>query len=129
MTAETRNASLSLPTLAMLFGSAPWPAVRIVESPPPARAIPSESASFVVTIDGRPYAGFVNRASAESAVRLWSGETDGGGLPVPPHERDRHGWPAARGRLLAVIERSHDRWSLMALELAAGARRVPQSSR
>jgi hypothetical protein len=68
------------------------------------RSISCESASFVVTIEGRPYAGFVNRAYAEMAVGLWSGEIDGNGLPVPPHERAGRGWPAARGRRLEILE-------------------------
>jgi hypothetical protein len=75
----------------------------------PTCAIPSDGANFIVTIDGKPYAGFVNRACAEAAVGLWSGAVDGGGFAVAPDERVRHGWPAARGHLLEVVERSHGR--------------------
>jgi hypothetical protein len=75
----------------------------------PVGSIPCEGAEVVVTIDGRPYAGFINRGCAEVAVALWSGETDGGGLPVPQDERTRHGWPAARGRLLEIVDRNHGR--------------------
>jgi hypothetical protein len=67
--------------------------------------VPCEGASVVVTIDGRPYAGFVNRAYAEAAITLWRGETDGMGLPVPSSERTRFGWPAVRGHELRVLER------------------------
>jgi hypothetical protein len=73
----------------------------------PMRAIPCGSANFIVTIDGKPYAGFISRACAEMAVGLWSGEVDGGGFPISPDERARHGWSAARGHLLEVVERSH----------------------
>jgi hypothetical protein len=75
----------------------------------PIRPIPCESAEYVVTVDGKPYAGFVNRAYAEMAVGLWSGELDSNGAPVPAHQRTRPGWPAARGRRLEIIERSYGR--------------------
>lgn len=70
---------------------------------PPIRSIPCERADFVVTIDGKPYAGFVNQIYAEMAVGLWSGEIDGNGNPVPQNERVRHGWPAARGHVLEIV--------------------------
>ena len=69
------------------------------------RAIPVGGARFVVTIDGRPYAGFVNRDCAEQAVRLWAGEVNGCGVPVPDAQRAQSGWLAARGHCLAVVER------------------------
>jgi hypothetical protein len=47
----------------------------------------------IVTIDGRPYAGFADRAMAEEAVKLWSGEVTGSS------------WPAVRGRTLPIVER------------------------
>jgi hypothetical protein len=68
------------------------------------RRIPCERARVVVMIDGRPYAGCVDRATAETAVKLWRGEINGGGFPVA-HDCERCGWQAARGRELAVIER------------------------
>jgi hypothetical protein len=43
------------------------------------------SRSVLVYLDGRPYAGFVDGASATEAVRLW-----------------RKLWPAAKGRDLVV---------------------------
>lgn len=69
------------------------------------RPIPCERARFVVTIDGAPYAGFHNRFAAEEAVRLWAGEVTGGGLPISAVDRATCGWPAARGHILAVVER------------------------
>jgi hypothetical protein len=69
------------------------------------RAIPCGDASFVVTIDGKPYAGFVSRASAEMAVAMWLGEVDANGEPLPPHEKGQRGWPAVRGRRLEIVER------------------------
>ena len=74
-------------------------------APVEVRAIPCASAAFVVTIDGKPYAGFVSRASAEMAVAMWLGEVDADGEPLPPHEQGRRGWPAARGRRLEIVER------------------------
>jgi len=76
----------------------------------PIRPIPCESAEVVVTIDGKPYAGFINRAYAEMAVGLWSGELDSNGLPVAPHQRKTPGWPAAQGRRLEIIERGNARY-------------------
>ncbi len=73
----------------------------------PIRPIPFEGAAFVVTIDGRPYAGFINRSYAEMAVGLWSGEIDGFGEPVPPRDRARHGWAAVRGRRLEIVDNDH----------------------
>ena len=69
------------------------------------RPIPCASARVIVMIDGRPYAGFANRAAAEEAVKLWSGEVTGGGLPIPPHHPSAFGWPAVRGHTLVVVER------------------------
>jgi hypothetical protein len=68
------------------------------------RPIPCTRARVVVTIDGRPYAGFADRASAEEAVKLWSGEVTGGGVPISPRP-GVSGWPAVRGRALGVVER------------------------
>ena len=68
-------------------------------------AIPCTSAAFVVTIDGKPYAGFVSRASAEMAIAMWLGEVDADGEPLPPHEHGRRGWSAVRGRRLEIVER------------------------
>ena len=68
-------------------------------------AIPAGSASVIVTVDGRPYAGFVNRACAEEALRMWTGEINGAGLPVPDEQRARAGWPAVRGHALGIVER------------------------
>jgi hypothetical protein len=69
------------------------------------RPIPTGSARFIVTIDGRPYAGFIDRDCAEDAIRLWCGEINGSGFPVPHEQRDVAGWPAVRGRSLDGIER------------------------
>jgi hypothetical protein len=69
--------------------------------------IPCGSADVIVVIDGAPYAGFVNRAYAEMAVGLWSGEIDGNGNPIPWEERPSRRWPAIRGKVLAIVERSH----------------------
>ncbi len=69
------------------------------------RAIPCESASFIVTIDGKPYAGFVSRACAEMAIATWLGEVDADGEPIPPDQRGRHGWRAVHGRRLEIVER------------------------
>jgi hypothetical protein len=71
--------------------------------------IPCEGANFVVTIDGKPYAGFVDRRCTEKAVGLWSGEVDGFGDPVPHEERARGGWAVARGRRLEIVERVQGR--------------------
>jgi hypothetical protein len=65
--------------------------------------IPTSGACAVVTIDGKPYAGFVSREYAEEAVRLWTGLTNGCGFPVPVNQRDRSGWIAVRGRILDII--------------------------
>jgi hypothetical protein len=72
---------------------------------PAIRPIPSEGARFVVTIDGKPYAGFVNRLCAEQAVRMWLGEIDAGGMPVPPSAQERHAWRGVRGRKVKIVER------------------------
>jgi hypothetical protein len=80
----------------------------------PIRSISYENAPFVVTIDGKPYAGFVTRAYAEMAILLWRGEVDGIGNPVPVAERGQRGWSAARGRALEIVERGSivgSRWS------------------
>jgi hypothetical protein len=69
------------------------------------RPIPCASARIVVTVDGVPYAGFRDRFAAEEAVRLWSGAVTGGGLPISSGDRAISGWPAVRGRMLAVVER------------------------
>jgi hypothetical protein len=69
------------------------------------RPIPCASAEVVVLIDGKAYAGFINRAYAEAAVGLWSGDLDANGLPVPSHERGRPGWPAIRGHAVEIVER------------------------
>ena len=68
-------------------------------------AIPVGSAPIIVTIDGKPYAGFINRACAEDAVRMWAGEINGAGLPVPDYQREDAGWPAVRGHALGIVER------------------------
>ena len=73
----------------------------------PIRSIPCSSASYIVTIDGKPYAGFVSRACAEMAVGIWSGTLDGNGFPVAPHERGEHGWAAVRGHRLEIVEHGH----------------------
>jgi hypothetical protein len=68
-----------------------------------------------VTIDGKPYAGFVTRAYAEMAIRTWTGEIDGIGNPVQFSERGRRGWSAVRGRSLEIAERGSadgTRWPL-----------------
>ena len=69
------------------------------------RYIPTGGARVIVTIDGRPYAGFISRECAVDAVRLWSGEINGSGFPVPVEQRDVCGWQAVRGRILEVVER------------------------
>jgi hypothetical protein len=69
------------------------------------RPIPCASARVVVMIDGRPYAGFANRVAAEEAVKLWSGEMTGGGIPLSSHDAPASGWSAVRGRTLAIVER------------------------
>lgn len=69
------------------------------------RPIPCERARVVVTIDGRPYAGFGDRATAEGAIALWLGEVNGIGFPVIDGDRGRSGWPAARGHTFSVVER------------------------
>jgi len=67
--------------------------------------IPIGGARVFVTVDGQPYAGFLTRASAEDAIRLWMGEVNGIGIPVPPEQRSACGWHAARGHVLEVVER------------------------
>jgi len=67
-------------------------------------------ASFVVTIDGKPYAGFVTRAYAGMALGLWSGDIDGGGLPLAAHESRRMSagnmvGTQSRGCRLEIVER------------------------
>jgi hypothetical protein len=69
------------------------------------RSMPCDRASYIVTIDGKPYAGFVTREYAEMAVALWTGEIDGAGVAIPANARPHRGWPAVRGRPLEVIER------------------------
>lgn len=68
------------------------------------RPIPCARARVVVTIDGRPYAGFGDRAAAEEAVKLWSGEVTGAGFPISSRPAV-FGWPAVRGRMLGIVER------------------------
>ena len=84
-----------------------WIDARPKDDQAPIPSIACTGADFVVTIDGKPYAGFVSRAYAEMAVGLWSGEIDGMGNPVPLYERARHGWLPARGRRLEVVERGY----------------------
>jgi hypothetical protein len=67
--------------------------------------VPSHDALFVVTIDGKAYAGFVDRRYAERAVEMWRGEIDGAGAPIPAWDRERRAWPAVRGRKLDIVER------------------------
>lgn len=67
--------------------------------------IPIGGARVFVTIDGNPYAGFLTRAHAEDAIRLWTGEVNGIGLPVPLEQRGACGWHAVRGHVLEVVER------------------------
>jgi len=67
--------------------------------------VPCSTALYVVTIDGRPYAGFTSRTCAEEAVALWTGEVDAHGDPVPPGARERHGWAAVRGKRIEIVER------------------------
>jgi hypothetical protein len=62
-------------------------------------------ARFVVTIDGRPYAAFLDRFYAEQAVQMWLGEIDGAGLPVPHTDRESRTWRAIRGRKVQIVER------------------------
>jgi hypothetical protein len=68
------------------------------------RAIPCARARVVVTIDGRPYAGFADRATAEEAVKLWSGEVIDEDIRITPR-RAAPGWAAVRGRTLGIVER------------------------
>jgi hypothetical protein len=65
----------------------------------------SKEARFVVKIDGRPYAGFLDRFYAEQAVKLWMGEIDGNGLPVPYEDREGRAWSGIRGRRVEIAER------------------------
>ena len=67
--------------------------------------IPTAGARAVVTIDGKPYAGFVSREYAQQAVHMWTGIVNGCGFPVPVEQRERAGWPAVRGRVLDIVER------------------------
>jgi hypothetical protein len=69
------------------------------------RPIPCGGAHFVVTVAGKPYAGFQTRACAEEAVRMWSGETNGCGVVLSLPDRTDAGWPAVRGLPLAILER------------------------
>jgi hypothetical protein len=69
------------------------------------RPIPVGGARVIVTIDGQPYAGFLTRACAEDAVRLWMGEVNGIGIPVPPEQQTACGWHAIRGHVIEVVER------------------------
>lgn len=68
------------------------------------RPIPCAGARVVVTIDGRPYAGFSDRATAEEAVKLWSGEPIDEEAPFDPR-RAALGWAALRGRTIDIVER------------------------
>ena len=72
------------------------------------RPIPCEHAPFVVTIAQKPYAGFVTRTCAEEAIRMWTGEANGCGIPLPPEEREHAGWRAVRGLPLAIVERGEE---------------------
>ena len=76
----------------------------IEKRPKPICPIPCERAEYVVTIDGKAYAGFVTRAYAEMAIQLWSGQVDGHGFPVAPGDRETHGWSAVRGRRFDIVE-------------------------
>jgi len=78
--------------------------IRAYDPQQPICSIPCQRADYVVTIDGKPYAGFVSRAYAEMAVGLWSGEIDGHGFPIAPDERARRGWPAVRGHHLEIVQ-------------------------
>jgi hypothetical protein len=69
------------------------------------RPIPCDTAPFVVTIAGKPYAGFYTRECAEEAVRMWSGERNGAGFVLRHDDRDDAGWPAVRGLSLAILAR------------------------
>jgi hypothetical protein len=79
------------------------------DSKRPVGWIPCHNAEVIVTVDGKPYAGFINRAYAEMAVGLWSGTLSASGLPIDVHEHTKPGWPAARGRCLAIVERGNGR--------------------
>ena len=79
--------------------------LRMVGNTEPGACTVSTSARFVVRIDGEPYASFVDRACAEQAVRMWLGEIDGAGLPVPREERARRAWRAIHGRTVEIVER------------------------
>lgn len=98
---DEEQATMKVRTIASL----PWDGARPRHVHEPIRPIPCETAAFVVTIDGKPYAGFVTRACAEMAVLLWTGEIDGIGNPIPPSERGRRGWLAVRGKSLEIVER------------------------
>jgi len=69
------------------------------------RPIPCHDARFVVTIGGKPYAGFYTRECAEEAIRMWSGEVNGCGFVLNAVDRTEAGWPAVRGLQLAITER------------------------
>jgi hypothetical protein len=69
------------------------------------RPIPCGDARFVVTIAGRPYAGFHSRECAEMAVRMWTGEVNGAGFALDAAERAGAGWPAIRGLPIEIVER------------------------
>ena len=69
------------------------------------RSIPCDGARFVVTIGGKPYAGFYTRECAEEAIRMWSGEINGCGVYLNAADRVEAGWPAVRGLALAIFER------------------------
>jgi hypothetical protein len=65
----------------------------------------ADDGRFVVTIDGKPYANFRDRAYAEQAVGMWLGEIDGNGMPIPQTERAKHAWKAILGRRVEIVER------------------------
>ena len=69
------------------------------------RPIPCHGAPVVVTIAGKPYAGFWTRACAEEAVKMWAGEMNGCGVPLNATDREQAGWPAVRGLAIAIVER------------------------
>jgi hypothetical protein len=69
----------------------------------PIRAIPfPQNARCCVTIDGKPYAGFVNKSSAQDAIDLWRGKVDGLGRRVTKFFGAH--WPAIEGRELAIVD-------------------------
>jgi hypothetical protein len=65
----------------------------------------SETAGFIVTIEGRPYASFAERQYAEQAVGMWLGVIDGAGEPIPYEQRQRRAWRGISGRKVEIVER------------------------